>query len=162
MRETQSASVRSTPATTKSKTNKSSQAQRSNTKGGAKIGQGSGGPSNQAGTNASKDPKTSKSKPVCENPECTNSNVIEDEGKLVCASCGYLLQEAQITQELTFGETANGRAVVQGTYVGANETTARNHGAAGRHGEGMNSRDISKRSGNYFLMSVHYELLKER
>ena len=91
---------------------------------------------------------TQSSKPQCENTECANSDVVEDEGTLICRTCGFILQESQITQELTFGEAANGAAVVQGVYVGANDETARSSGNFGpRFGGGMTSRQISERNG---------------
>ena len=91
---------------------------------------------------------TKSSKPQCENRECSNSDVVDDDGKLICRTCGFILQETQITQELTFGEAANGAAVVQGVYVGANDESARISGMAGpRFGSGMTSRQISERDG---------------
>lgn len=59
-----------------------------------------------------------------------------------------IVQESQITQELTFGEAANGAAVVQGAFVGAGDETARGSGMPGsRRGGGMTSRQISERNG---------------
>ena len=72
----------------------------------------------------------------------------EDDGKLICRSCGFVLQDAQITQELTFGEASNGAAVVQGVFVGANDETARNPAiGAVRVAGGMDSRQVTERNG---------------
>lgn len=86
--------------------------------------------------------------PQCTNSDCGNSDVGEDDGKLICRSCGFVLQDAQITQELTFGEASNGAAVVQGVFVGANDETARNPAmGALKVAGGMDSRQVTERNG---------------
>ena len=59
-----------------------------------------------------------------------------------------MVQEINITQELTFGEASNGAAVVQGVFVGANDDTARNltMGSSKVVG-GMDSRQVTERNG---------------
>ena len=94
-------------------------------------------------------------KPQCRNKECPQSKVEEMEGKSVCLNCGFVLQESQITQELTFGETSNGAAIVQGAYVGQDEEVARNPQMAGnRMGGGMSSREQTERNGSHFMNSL--------
>ena len=92
------------------------------------------------------DPRKKKKSntPQCQN--CTNGDVHEDDGQLICRSCGSIVEESRITQELTFGEASNGAAVVQGTYVGAEETTARLPMAGNPRWNGMSSRQISERN----------------
>ena len=86
--------------------------------------------------------------PTCKNPECSDSDVGEDDGKLICRNCGFIVQEINITQELTFGEASNGAAVVQGVYVGANDETARNPAlGSSKVAGGMDSRQITERNG---------------
>ncbi len=93
-------------------------------------------------------PTKAKVVPQCSNAECGNSDVVEDDGKLICRSCGFVLSELQITQELTFGEAANGAAVVQGVYVGANDDSARNPAlGASKIAGGMDSRQVTERNG---------------
>lgn len=88
----------------------------------------------------------------CKNPDCDSGDVIEDEGKLICQNCGFVLQEVQITQELTFGEASNGAAVVQGKYVGANDESARNPAlGSSKVAGGMDSRQITERNGRLGL-----------
>ena len=94
-------------------------------------------------------------KPQCRNKECPQSKVEEQEGKLVCMNCGFVLQESQITQELTFGEASNGAAIVQGAYVGQDEGVARNPAMAGnRMGGGMTSREQTERNGSHFMNNL--------
>ena len=91
-----------------------------------------------------------KPKAQCSNKECPQSAVVEDDGMQICMTCGFIVQESRITQELTFGETANGAAVVQGTFVGANEETARSSALAGsRLGGGLSSRQVTERIGKW-------------
>ena len=86
--------------------------------------------------------------PKCTNVSCTQSDVGEDDGKLVCRNCGFVLQEVQITQEVTFGETSSGAAVVQGVYLGANDENARNSALGNsKLAGGMDSRQITERNG---------------
>ena len=94
-------------------------------------------------------------KPQCRNKECPQSKVGEIDGKSVCLNCGFVLQESQITQELTFGEASNGAAIVQGAYVGQDEEVARNPQMAGnRMGGGMSSREQTERNGSHFMNSL--------
>lgn len=94
-------------------------------------------------------------KPQCRNKQCPQSKVEEQEGKLVCMNCGFVLQESQITQELTFGEASNGAAIVQGAYVGQDEGVARNPAMAGnRIGGGMSSREQTERNGSHFMNNL--------
>lgn len=96
-----------------------------------------------------------KTTPQCENPSCTRSDVIEEDGKLICRSCGFVLSDVQITQELTFGEAANGAAVVQGVYIGANEENARNTGLGpSKLTGGMDSRQVTERNGQHHISNL--------
>lgn len=64
-------------------------------------------------------------KAVC--PQCNGSSFEQDNaaGDLVCSNCGRVLEESQIVSEITFGEAASGAAVVQGSYVGADQGITR-------------------------------------
>jgi transcription factor IIIB 90 kDa subunit len=96
-----------------------------------------------------------KTTPTCGNSSCTRSDVVEDDGKLICRSCGFVVSDVQITQELTFGEAANGAAVVQGVYVGANEENARNTGLGpSKLTGGMDSRQVTERNGHHHINNL--------
>lgn len=85
---------------------------------------------------------------VCTNKECTESDIQEEEGKLVCMSCGLVVQESQITAEVTFAEGSNGAAAVQGVFVSADDEGGP-HGVAGNSKVtgGLDSREITISNG---------------
>ncbi|GJN88958.1 hypothetical protein Rhopal_001929-T1 [Rhodotorula paludigena] len=58
---------------------------------------------------------------------CGEDSVVEmaDHAQTVCTSCGTVLSENGIVSEIQFGETSGGAAIVQGSYVGADQTRAR-------------------------------------
>lgn len=56
--------------------------------------------------------------PTC--PTCSGT-IIEysaSAGNGFCVSCGTVVEENTIVNEITFGETGSGAAMVQGSYVG--------------------------------------------
>jgi transcription factor IIIB subunit 2 len=57
---------------------------------------------------------------------------------LACSKCGRVYEDAPIVSEVTFGETSNGAAVVQGSFVGADQAHATF--ATGPRGNSMDSR----------------------
>lgn len=65
----------------------------------------------------------------------------------VCAGCGTVLSEENIVSEVTFGETSSGAAIVQGSYVGADQTHTRSYGPGFQRGGGMDSREITEQNG---------------
>ncbi|KAF8502973.1 hypothetical protein JB92DRAFT_2833534 [Gautieria morchelliformis] len=57
-------------------------------------------------------------------------------GNGFCVQCGTVVEENAIVAEVTFGETSNGAAMVQGSYVGQGQTRARMNGPGGFRGSG--------------------------
>lgn len=57
---------------------------------------------------------------------------------LACQNCGRVFEENPIVSEVTFGESSNGAAVVQGAFVGADQAHATF--AGGPRGNSMDSR----------------------
>ncbi|KAI0825355.1 hypothetical protein BC628DRAFT_1374738 [Trametes gibbosa] len=55
-------------------------------------------------------------------------------GNGFCVNCGTVVEENTIVNEVTFGETSNGAAMVQGTFVGQGATRARMGGMFGNRG----------------------------
>ena len=86
---------------------------------------------------------------TCPNKQCPAPQV-EDDG--VCHSCGTVVDDSNIVAELTFGETANGAAIVQGSYVGADQGGARSMGPGFGRGSGPD-RETTVREGG-FLSSI--------
>ncbi|EWC47255.1 transcription factor IIIB subunit [Drechslerella stenobrocha 248] len=72
--------------------------------------------------------------PSCPNPSCSNPSVEDIDDKRICTNCGTVVTESFIVSEITFGETSSGAAVVQGSYVGADQKHARSAGPFRRHG----------------------------
>ncbi|KAL2153557.1 hypothetical protein VTH82DRAFT_4712 [Thermothelomyces myriococcoides] len=71
-----------------------------------------------AGTPAA---KPAASGAVCNNPECDKSDVRDG----ACQNCGRVVWESNIVAEVTFGESANGAAVVHGSYLAADQGSVR-------------------------------------
>ena len=60
-----------------------------------------------------------------------------------------VIQEVNITTELTFGEGSNGQAIVQGQFVGEGEDRARGAGiGASKITGGITSQEMSERAGS--------------
>jgi transcription factor IIIB subunit 2 len=53
---------------------------------------------------------------------------------------------------VTFGETSSGAAIVQGTFVGADQSYGRSYGPGFQRGGGMESREITEQNGKFFLI----------
>ncbi|EPQ52208.1 cyclin-like protein [Gloeophyllum trabeum ATCC 11539] len=72
--------------------------------------------------------------PVC--TDCGGSVIEYDAaaGNGFCVNCGTVIEENTIVSEVTFGETSNGAAMVQGSYVGLGQTRARMGGPLGNRG----------------------------
>ncbi|MCJ1244789.1 transcription factor TFIIIB subunit brf1 [Trapelia coarctata] len=100
--------------------------------------------------------KPQKSKTLqCTNKQCPQSDVVEDDGKLVCQTCGVVVQDGQITSEIQFLDMANGGVAVSGSYVGANEAHARNSALGNsKIAGGMDSREVSQRNGNVAIKQI--------
>ncbi|KAF8469133.1 cyclin-like protein [Kalaharituber pfeilii] len=71
---------------------------------------------------------------------CSNPTLDDSDGQTVCTNCGSVINETHIVSEITFGEASSGAAIVQGSFVGAGETHARNTGPF-RKGGGLESRE---------------------
>ncbi|KAN0083125.1 hypothetical protein V8E54_002213 [Elaphomyces granulatus] len=108
--------------------------------------QGSGRPQV---TKTATPPKTAS----CPNPGCPAPHIIEDDGQKVCSGCGTVISEANIVSEVTFGESASGAAIVQGTFVGADQSHGRSFGPGFQRGS-MESREITEQNGNRYIQQL--------
>jgi transcription factor IIIB subunit 2 len=70
---------------------------------------------------------------------------------MICANCGFVVSDTQITQDLQFGEAANGAAVVQGAFVGADQENARNMSGGSKLTGGQDGRQMTRRLGENFI-----------
>ncbi|KAI1436110.1 hypothetical protein GGR50DRAFT_256326 [Xylaria sp. CBS 124048] len=67
---------------------------------------------------------TNNSRPSCPNPQCPNPSAPVTDG--FCSACGREIDSSNIVAEVVFGETSSGAAVVQGSYIAADQGTSRN------------------------------------
>ncbi|KAI0192460.1 hypothetical protein F4808DRAFT_376036, partial [Astrocystis sublimbata] len=67
---------------------------------------------------------TNKGRSTCPNPRCPNPSAPVDEG--CCTACGGVIDSSNIVSEVVFGETSSGAAMVQGSFVAADQGTTRN------------------------------------
>ncbi|KAI0393003.1 hypothetical protein F5Y17DRAFT_434256 [Xylariaceae sp. FL0594] len=69
-------------------------------------------------------PAADKNRRTCPNRQCPNPSAPVVEG--FCSSCGREIDSSNIVAEVQFGETSSGAAMVQGSYVAADQGTTRN------------------------------------
>ncbi|KAJ5155863.1 hypothetical protein N7492_008666 [Penicillium capsulatum] len=99
-------------------------------------------------------PTTHPKTTTCPNPGCPAPHIVEDEGQKVCSGCGTVISESNIVSEVTFGESASGAAVVQGTFVGEGQTHVRSFGPGFQRGGGMESREMTEQNGNRYMTQL--------
>ena len=81
----------------------------------------------------------------CPNPSCEEPNIIDG----ICNSCGRVVDDSNIVSEIQFGESSSGAAVVQGSFLGADQGAARSMGPAFARAGGGESREATQREGKY-------------
>lgn len=80
---------------------------------------------------------------ACPNKTCSAPDVVEG----ICHNCGTVVDDSNIVSEVQFGESSNGAAVVQGSFVSADQGTAKSLGPAFRRAGGMEDRESTIREG---------------
>jgi transcription factor IIIB subunit 2 len=100
-------------------------------------------------------PKTTN----CPNPGCPAPQIVEDGGVKVCSGCGTVISESNIVSEVTFGESSSGAAVVQGSFVGEDQTHVRSYGPGFQRGGAMESREMTEQNGNRYITQLSRALL---
>ena len=110
---------------------------------------------------ALRQPTTKSGPPTCNNPVCGQSDVASEDGNLVCQNCGTVVRDDHITSEVTFGETANGAAVLQGTHMGADQAYSHLSAPGGsKITGGQDSRKITENNGTAVIVSIlHLRLI---
>ncbi|KAI2076060.1 transcription factor TFIIIB subunit brf1 [Ophidiomyces ophidiicola] len=99
-------------------------------------------------------PTTHPKTKTCPNPGCPAPNIVEDDGQRVCSGCGTVISEANIVSEITFGESSSGAAIVQGTYIAADQSHVRSTGPGFQRGGGIESREITEQNGNRYIAQL--------
>ncbi|KAI9841514.1 MAG: transcription factor TFIIIB subunit brf1, partial [Thelocarpon superellum] len=90
----------------------------------------------------------------CPNPSCPDPKLEDIDDKRVCTTCGTVVSDSNIVSEVQFGETSAGAAVVQGSYVGADQSHARSMGTAFKRAGGMESREIAEANGKRTINQI--------
>ncbi|KAI1365514.1 hypothetical protein F5Y08DRAFT_174762 [Xylaria arbuscula] len=67
---------------------------------------------------------TNKDRPSCPNPRCPNPSAPVQDG--FCSACGREIDSSNIVAEVVFGETSSGAAIVQGSFIAADQGASRN------------------------------------
>ncbi|KAH7329927.1 hypothetical protein BKA65DRAFT_607678 [Rhexocercosporidium sp. MPI-PUGE-AT-0058] len=93
-------------------------------------------------------------KRACPNKECSMPTV--EDG--ICHNCGFIVEESTIVSEVTFGENSSGAAVVQGSYVSADQSGARSIGPAFKRAGGGEDREATIRDGRRQMQSMGAQL----
>ncbi|KAI4282111.1 MAG: hypothetical protein L6R35_005486, partial [Caloplaca aegaea] len=92
---------------------------------------------------------------VCTVPTCQSRHLEEDNGYLVCQTCGVILQEANIVSDNMFIDGPGGEAMRAGVTVGNDSARPRNYDAmAARIVGGMTSREVSEANGRQAIRAV--------
>ena len=82
-------------------------------------------------------------KRTCPNKQCDNPQI--EDG--ICHNCGTIVDDSNIVAEVQFGENSSGAAVVQGSFLGADQGTAKSLGPAFRRAGGEEGREGTIREG---------------
>ncbi|KJR88185.1 transcription factor IIIB 90 kDa subunit [Sporothrix schenckii 1099-18] len=112
----------------------------SNSRAGSVVSDaGSPKPTGPTGTGAA----ASSSRLQCPNKACKNPNVVDG----TCRTCGRVADDSNIVAEVSFGENAQGAAVVQGSFLGADQGGIRPMAGIGhRRVAGNGSAEARERS----------------
>ena len=97
---------------------------------------------------------TKKDRPSCPNPRCPNPSAPVQDG--FCSACGREIDSSNIVAEVVFGETSSGAAIVQGSFVAADQGTTRNMAPGVRRLGGLvgDNRDKTIREGELHESSI--------
>lgn len=112
-----------------------------------------GGPRRPRAPAAKKAPTEKK----CTRKDCGSTNVVEEDGYLVCKDCFTQIAEINIVAEVQFNDEGNGAATVQGASVHENSRHAKTLGAETFKrlgGGGRNSLAETERAGKRALAAM--------
>jgi len=84
-----------------------------------------------------------RAKRACPNKQCTAPDVQDG----ICQNCGVIVDESNIVAEVQFSENSSGAAVVQGSYIGADQGGVRSMGPGMRRMGGEEGREATIRAG---------------
>ncbi|KAG9254430.1 uncharacterized protein F5Z01DRAFT_105339 [Emericellopsis atlantica] len=99
-------------------------------------------------------PLVSSSRQQCPNKACPKPNVVDG----TCRTCGRIADESNIVAEVQFGETSSGAAMVQGSFIGADQAGVRSSGPAFRRVGGTEDREKSIREARGLMQGYAQQL----
>lgn len=94
------------------------------------------------------------SRPQCPNKACPKPNVIDG----TCQTCGRIADDSNIVAEVQFGETSSGAAMVQGSYIAADQAGVRSMGPSFRRVGGSEDREKSIREAKSLMQGYAQQL----
>lgn len=86
-----------------------------------------------------------RAKRACPNKQCSAPDIQDG----ICHGCGAVVDESNIVAEVQFSENSSGAAVVQGSYIGADQGGVRSMGPGMRRMGSEEGREQTIRSGMY-------------
>ena len=90
----------------------------------------------------------------CPNKACPRPEVVDG----TCRTCGRVADDSNIVAEVQFGETSSGAAIVQGSFVGADQAGVRSMGPAFRRVGGSGDREKSIREARGLMQGYAQQL----
>ncbi|KAF4122248.1 hypothetical protein GMORB2_7240 [Geosmithia morbida] len=90
----------------------------------------------------------------CPNKACPKPNVVDG----TCQTCGRIADDSNIVAEVQFGETSSGAAMVQGSFIGADQAGVRSMGPAFRRVGGTEDREKSIREAKSLMQGYAQQL----
>ena len=90
----------------------------------------------------------------CPNKACPKPDVVDG----TCRTCGRVADDSNIVAEVQFGETSSGAAVVQGSYIGADQAGVRSMGPSFRRVGGSEDREKSIREARGLMQGYAQQL----
>ncbi|KAM4067182.1 transcription factor TFIIB repeat domain-containing protein [Hirsutella rhossiliensis] len=97
---------------------------------------------------------TAPARQQCPNKACPKPNVVDG----TCQTCGRVADDSNIVAEVQFGETSSGAAIVQGSFVGADQAGVRSMGPAFRRVGGSEDREKSVREARGLMQGYAQQL----
>lgn len=94
------------------------------------------------------------SRPQCPNKACPKPNVVDG----TCQTCGRIADDSNIVAEVQFGETSSGAAMVQGSYIAADQAGVRSMGPSFRRVGGSEDREKSIREAKSLMQGYAQQL----
>lgn len=84
----------------------------------------------------------------CPNEDCTDKDVGEEDGQLICRGCGTVVNDSNMVSEVMFGLSSTGGHIAHGAHVGADQSFARSAmSMRARAAGGMESREVTDANG---------------